>query len=198
MKYLICLLVAFTHIAFGAETSFKINFEQSYKSKLTNKVKTSKGELKYSYPKKIRIDISNPDPIIFVSNGKKSWYYRAPFIEGEPGEVVINQGGENLNLLANFFDLLQKGLKDNDQYKVQLADTEALLTFSDSYSKKFKMKKALLVFSDTKKTFDKVQKMSLTYANDEVGEFSITSFQHLPFEAKVFEFDIPKNTKISQ
>lgn len=176
---------------------FKLNFEQKYKSKISNREKVSQGLLIYSFPKKIRIEIEKPDPVTFVSNGVKSWYYRPPFMEGEPGEVIVNQGGESLNLLATFFDSLQKGFEKNEVFDVKKSENTVLLNFKTEYRKKVKVKNATLVFSDKSYDLSKIQKMTLIYDNDEKGEFAIVKYESLVADKKTFDFVVPPNTKVS-
>lgn len=180
-----------------ATQDFKLTFEQKYKSKISNRDKVSKGTLIYSYPKKIFIEIEKPDPVTFVSNGTKSWYYRPPFMESEPGEVIVNQGGESLNLLATFFDSLQKGFEKNEVFEVKKIDKIVELSFRSDYRKKVKVKNATLVFSDKSYDMSKIQKMTLIYENDEKGEFSIAKYETFSVDKKTFEFVIPANTKVS-
>lgn len=196
--FTITLLVSFTLQAAEIPKQFKIQFQQKYKSKISNNVKSSDGFLVYAFPKKIRIEVSKPDQIVFVSNGKKSWYYRAPFIEGEPGEVVVNQGGDNLNLLANFFDILQSGFADNDHFRTVKNGTKIELLFSAKFSQQMKMKSAELEFSDNSFNLMKLKKMKLNYLEAESGNFEIQSIQSATTDLKTFDFIIPPNTKVSE
>ncbi len=197
MKKILVLFFALMVNSVYAE-DFKLIFEQKYKSKISNKEKTSKGTLIYSFPKKIRIEIDKPDPVTFVSNGVKSWYYRPPFMDGEPGEVIVNQGGESLNLLASFFDSLQKGFEKNNAYEVVKKGELVELSFYENFRKKIKVKKAMLSFSDKTLELSKLQKMELIYDNNEKGEFLINKFETQNLDIKTFEFIIPENTKISK
>ncbi len=198
MKLLIFFLLSMNISASNLPKQFKIVFEQKYKSKLNNKEKKSSGVLMYSNPKKIRIEIEKPDMITFVSNGEKSWYYRGPFIEGEPGEVIINQGGENLNLLANFFDLLQKGIESNKIYDVEKKSSSASILFKKEYVTKYRLKSVTLNFEDSKQDLNKLKSMQLTYEDGEMGNFEISSIEPKSYDQKNFEFVIPPNTKISK
>lgn len=193
----ILLLSLMMMVTLTSAQDFKLNFEQKYKSKISNREKVSQGLLIYSFPKKIRIEIEKPDPVTFVSNGVKSWYYRPPFMEGEPGEVIVNQGGESLNLLATFFDSLQKGFEKNEVFDVKKSENTVLLNFKTEYRKKVKVKNATLVFSDKSYDLSKIQKMTLIYDNDEKGEFAIVKYESLVADKKTFDFVVPPNTKVS-
>lgn len=197
MKNIILLFGFFYQVTTLASQDFKILFEQKYKSKISNREKKSLGLLIYSFPQKIRIEIEKPDPVTFVSNGEKSWYYRPPFIEGEPGEVIVNQGGESLNLLATFFDSIQSGFDKTKIFDVKKSEQTVDLTIKPDYRKKVKIKNAKLIFSDKTYALSKIQKMVLTYDNDEKGDFTILKFESLSADKKTFEFVVPPNTKIS-
>jgi len=196
--FLFTLVLGLALNAAEVPKQFKIQFQQKYKSKISNNVKSSDGFLIYSYPKKIRIEVSKPDQIIFVSNGKKSWYYRAPFIEGEPGEVVVNQGGDNLNLLASFFDILQRGFADNEHFRTVKNGTKLELLFTAKFSHQMKMKSAELTFSDSTYDLMKLKMMKLNYLEAESGNFEIQSIQSATTDLKTFDFTIPPNTKVSE
>ena len=75
--------------------TFKANFKQSYKSSLSGKEKVTEGHIEYFYPGRVRFEITSPDKTIFVSNPTTTWYYNAPFVDGEPGEVLIKKTGKN-------------------------------------------------------------------------------------------------------
>lgn len=196
MKVIILLSLLFS-INIDAAQNFKLIFEQKYKSKISNRDKVSKGFLVYSYPKKIRIEIEKPDLVIFVSNGMKSWYYRPPFIAGEPGEVIVNSAGDSLNLLATFFDSIQKGFDKNKAFEAIKNENTITLNFSETYRKKLKVKMASLSYLDKTYNISKIQKMILTYENDEKGEFFIVKYETPAIDNQIFDFQIPTNTKIS-
>ena len=83
--------------------TFKAYFKQSYKSSLSGKEKITKGYIEYFYPGRVRFEVTSPDKTIFVSNPQTTWYYNAPFIDGEPGEVLIKKTGKMV--ISKFFDL---------------------------------------------------------------------------------------------
>ena len=118
--FLIGLLVT---IGLSADTKkfvpqkFFVQFKQVHKSSLTGKDRTALGSLKYSYPGKIRLQTKIPDDMTLVANGKTTWHYVPPFMEGESGHLTIQRGKSN-NLSA-FFDLIKKGLVSNSEYIVK-------------------------------------------------------------------------------
>ena len=132
-------LVSFNYITLAhAEflpKSFSAQFEQEYVSTLKGKVKKGNGTIDYLYPGNIRFKTTIPSEILFVSNGIKSWYYRAPFIEGEEGEVTETSAKEGSGIFTRFFDSLKNGLSDNAIYTVSKKDKESTITFLEKSKK---------------------------------------------------------------
>ncbi len=201
--------------SFGAPSKlqFKMDFVQTYQSKISKKEKQSHGELIYSYPKKIKIEMTSPDKIIFVSNGVKSWYYRSPFIEGEAGEVIISRGNEQLNTLTVMFDALndlftqgsgglnQDALKKSKLFQGEWNDngTVLTLTFSKEFSDKIKLKGALLRFQKNNPGLMDLTLLALqTDEKNLQGEFRVKKIESFSANDSQFEFVIPKNTKITE
>ena len=83
------LLVTSTNLVANVflPNSFRAQFTQSYTSSLKNKIKTSKGVIEYQYPGNIYFSTEGTQKIIYVSNRTQNWYYVAPFLDGEPGEL---------------------------------------------------------------------------------------------------------------
>ena len=88
--------------------TFKAHFKQSYKSSLSGKEKVTKGYIEYFFPGRVRFEVTSPDKTIFVSNPQTTWYYNAPFIDGEPGEVLIKKTGKMV--ISKFFDCVNLSL----------------------------------------------------------------------------------------
>jgi outer membrane lipoprotein-sorting protein len=198
------LLLFFTFISVNSwagflPKSFSIDVEQRHVSKIRKKVKVSTGEIKYSYPSKIYFDVKKPEPILYVSNGKKTWIYRPPFMKGENGTVEvfssINSEG------SKFFDALMNGLKDNEMYQVKVDKNIATLSFTKKAAKKLNLKTAILEFKDEKNmNFSKLTKMTWEYnSNKPKLDLIITKVIEKPmFESSQFIFEPPKNTTIKR
>lgn len=194
-------LLLFTENSFSKTTSFlpkefSAIFQQSHKSAIKNKIKTSNGLLDYKYPGKIKFQVKSPDDIIFVSNSKRAWYYRAPFIEGEAGEVTVKPAGDMA--LLKLLDLLQRGLVNNNHYKVKENKNSVLVTFSKSISKNIKVKSINLIFLDSKLLFKTLKEIVINHSNNKKVKLSLKKINTTPkFSKKYFDFEIPKNTKES-
>lgn len=144
---------------------FSAKFTQEYKSQVSGKIKKGNGILDYEFPSKLRFEMIEPDPIIFINNMTLNWYFRPPFVKGEKGELKKNVKGGNV--FADFFDSLSEGLKDNDYYKVKINGDKAEIFFSEAHGAELGLKSAILWFksaSDLK--FIKLKEITLFYPND--------------------------------
>ena len=173
---------------------FRVNFVQKFESAVTGKTKQSKGIIEYQYPGKIHFKSEDPDPLTYMSNNKKSWYYTPPFIEGEKGEVRII---EKNSTLTSFFDTLKKGIKSNDFYKVKRKGSRYDLIFSTEKSKELGVQAASLFskYLELRK-FDHIQKIYLTYNSGKKVNLIFTDYSKPSFKKKHFYFKIPSNTRV--
>jgi len=179
--------------------TFKAYFKQSYKSSLSGKEKTTKGNLEYYYPGRVRFEITYPDKTIFVSNPTTTWYYNAPFVEGEPGEVLIKKTGKMV--ISKFFDILKTGLKNNDYYKVKNQSNLYEISFSKDVIVEIGIKKSILSFKKNKKTlrFEDVRYIDLHYTDKRTVRMTFSKIeQSVTFGKGRFVFKVPENTKISK
>ena len=148
-------------------SSFKARFTQEYVSSLRREKRTSHGAIHYSYPGHIRFSVDGKQKIAFVSNAKKSWYYTAPFIEGEPGELITSGGGagQKQNPYARLFDILRQGLVDNRYYKISKKSKKmATLTFTQAGANATQIKNATIFFDGVRR-FDKIKRIELVFAD---------------------------------
>jgi len=173
---------------------FRVNFVQKFESAVTGKTKQSKGIIEYQYPGKIHFKSEDPDPLVYMSNNKKSWYYTPPFIEGEKGEVRVI---EKNSTLTSFFDTLKKGIESNDFYKVKKKGNRYDLTFSIDKSNELGVQAASLFSKKSKLTkFDQIQKINLTYNSGKKVNLIFTDYSNPSFKKKHFNFKIPSNTRV--
>lgn len=176
--------------------AFYSKFEQTYISTLKGKEKKGQGSIEYKFPGSIRFETNSPSTVIFVSNGVKAWYYRAPFIEGEQGEVTESSAKDGSTIYIKFFDSLKKGLVSNDYYDVkkgqpvkltfkphaqkELGITDSEISFKVKGSEKFEdIESIALIFSDGKKSTLKL--------------IDLKASQNFPSDR--FNFTAPPNTK---
>lgn len=177
--------------------TFKVDFAQEYKTSLKGKVKKSSGHIQYKYPSQIRFEVTQPDKVVFVSNKKKSWYYQAPFIEGEPGELNVRETGKTG--LSRFFDVLKKGLKTNKFYEVKNNSEKSEITFVEKFAKELDIKGAMITFNDKKRDFENIKNMELTYVDGHKIKLHFTGMKTgLSMKAENFVFKAPKNTRVNQ
>jgi chaperone LolA len=178
--------------------SFSAKFEQEYVSILKGKSKKGEGMIEYKYPSNIRFETSTPSQVIFVSNGVKAWYYRAPFIEGEEGEVTETSAKEGNSVYIRFFDSLKNGLFANSFYDVKNAgDGMHVLTFKPKIAKEFGIKEAILTFNSAKdKEFSELKKIELLFPDGKKSSLTFLNLKINPgLEASRFNFTPPPKTK---
>lgn len=178
--------------------SFSAKFEQEYVSILKGNTKKGEGSIEYKYPSNIRFETSTPSQVIFVSNGVKAWYYRAPFIEGEEGEVSETSAKESNSVYIRFFDSLKNGLSSNSLYDVKNAgDGMHVVTFKSKTAKDFGIKEAVLTFNSAKdKDFSELKKIDLLFPDGKKSTLKFVNLKVNPaMDASHFNFVAPPKTK---
>ena len=173
-------------------SSFSSRFEQEYVSALKGKVKKGQGLIDYKYPGHIRFETSTPSAVIFVSNGVKAWYYRAPFIDGEQGEVTETSAREGASIYIKFFDALKKGLSSNDFYDVKNNN----LTFKGKTKTELGINKAKLNFKNNAQSFENLESIELTFSDNKLSKIKFIDLKtNTNLSAERFNFVAPANTK---
>ncbi len=178
--------------------SFSAKFEQEYVSILKGNTKKGQGTIDYKYPSNIRFETQVPNQITFVSNGVKSWYYRAPFIEGEDGEVTETNAKEGSSVYIKFFDSLKNGLAANSLYDVKNAgDGMHVIIFKPKPAKEFGIKEAILTFKSNKdKEFSALTKIDLLFPDGKKSTLRFVDLKVNPnYDAQKFNFSAPPKTK---
>lgn len=185
------LMFASAHAEFLPQT-FSSRFEQEYVSTLKGKVKKGQGTIDYRYPGQIRFETNTPSTVIFTSNGNRSWYYRAPFIEGEQGEVTEMSAKEGASVYIKFFDALNKGLASNESYDFK----DNVLTFKGKSKTDLGVNKARLVFKNNSKKFEDLEVIELTLADGKDSKIKFIDLKsNVNLKAEKFNFTPPPNTK---
>lgn len=176
--------------------SFSSKFEQEYISTLKGKTKKGIGTIEYKYPGQIRFETNTPSTVLFVSNGVKAWYYRAPFIEGEQGEVTESKASEGSTIYIKFFDSLKNGLISNDYYDVKNGEP-ATLVFKPKAAKELGIKESMLYFKNKgSQKFEELQAINLVFADGKNSKLKFVELKVNPvMSADRFNFTPPANTK---
>lgn len=175
--------------------AFSSKFEQEYISTLKGKAKKGQGSIEYKYPGQIRFETTTPSTVTYVSNGVKAWYYRAPFIEGEQGEVTESSAKEGSTTYIKFFDSLKNGLVSNDYYDVKQGEP-ATLTFKPNASKELGIKQSKLHFKAKSQKFEDIAMIELTFADNKTSKLKFVDLRVNPeMPAGRFNFTPPANTK---
>jgi outer membrane lipoprotein carrier protein len=178
--------------------SFSAKFEQEYISILKGNMKKGQGLIDYKYPSNIRFETSTPSQVLFVSNGVKSWYYRAPFIEGEEGEVTESKASEANSVYIKFFDSLKNGLNANALYDVKNAgDGMHVIRFKARATKEFGIKEAVLTFNPAKdKEFSALKKIDILFPDGKKSTLRFVDLKINPgFDGQKFNFVAPAKTR---
>lgn len=201
MKLKLLIFVCFIHQVACAEflpQSFSTRFEQEYKSILKGNMKKGEGSIDYKYPSNIRFETTTPSPVVFVSNGIKSWYYRAPFIAGEEGEVSVSNANEANSVYIKFFDSLKNGLVSNAFYDVKNAgDGIHVIIFKAKTAKEFGLKEATLIFNSAKdKDFSNLSKIEILFPDGKKSTLKFLELKINPaLDSQKFNFVIPPKTR---
>ena len=200
----ITLSLIFSSIFFGAQntyagflpTAFSSKFEQEYVSTLKGKIKKGEGSIDYKFPGQIRLETNVASTIIFTSNGTKTWYYRAPFIEGEQGEVTETSVQDGSMAFIKFFDSMKEGLVSNGLYEVKNGEPTVII-FNEKAKKELGIGQSRISFKNkNSKNFSDIESIELVM-ND--GKKSKLKFKDLKVEVAFptnhFNFIAPTNTK---
>lgn len=176
--------------------SFSSKFEQTYISTLKGKVKKGQGSIEYKFPGSIRFETNTPSTVIFVSNGVKAWYYRAPFIDGEQGEVTESSAKDGSTIYIKFFDSLKKGLVSNDYYDV-IKGQPVKINFKPHAQKELGIKESEISFKiKGSEKFDDVESIALIFSDGKKSTLKLIDIKTSPnFPADRFNFTAPPNTK---
>ncbi len=176
-------------------SAFSSKFEQEYISTLKGKAKKGQGSIEYKYPGQIRFETTTPSTVTYVSNGVKAWYYRAPFIEGEQGEVTESSAKEGSTTYIKFFDSLKNGLVSNDYYEVKQGEP-ATLTFKPNASKELGIKQSKLHFKGKAQKFEEIDTIELTFSDNKTSKLKFVELKvNSEMPAGRFNFVPPANTK---
>ena len=185
-------------------SSFKARFIQEYVSTLKGEKRTSQGQLDYKYPGHIRFSVQGKQNIVFVSNTSKSWYYTPPFIDGEPGELIVGlpgKAGKRQNPYAKLFDIMAQGLKNNPYYTVSSNDKKgaggmsSTLTFTQAGMLATQIKRTTIFFAGQRR-FQKATRIDVTFADDRNFTLKLSSIKvNVDFKKGHFVFEAPPNTR---
>lgn len=196
LSVLILSLNSTTVFADFLPQAFTSKFEQEYVSTLKGKTKKGNGIIEYKYPGKIRFQTNTPSTVIYVSNGESSWYYRAPFIEGEEGEVSESSAKEGSSIYIKFFDSLKNGLVSNIYYDVKKGEP-TILVFKAKTAKELGIKESMFYFKKKgSQKFEELQSINLVFLDGKNSKLNFVDLKVNPgISADRFNFIPPANTK---
>jgi outer membrane lipoprotein carrier protein len=177
--------------------SFTANFSQEYVSSLKGKTKKGNGSVEYKFPGNIRFETTSPTHVLFITNGKKSWYYTYPFIDGEDGELTESNGQDGVGIFTKFFDSLKNGLKTNSLYKIENKNEIVIVNFTEKSSKDIGIKSADLKFSNKNQAFKDLDSIELQFLDGKKSTMKLSGISVNPIilESR-FIFTPPKSNKL--
>lgn len=154
--------------------------------------------MKYKSPNRLYFKINSPDEVVYVTDGQKTYYYTAPFIDGEAGELTIQDSSENV--LARFFSSLKQGLKDGPEYTVeQIDEQKTKVSFKEAMKKEIGIDWASFTFKNKKRDFQQLDKIFLQQDDGTQLTLNLKDLKtNLELDDQVFKFVPPENTKINQ
>lgn len=191
------LCVGVAHANDFLPQTFKADFEQEFVSTLKSKVKKGNGSIEYKYPGHIRFETNTPSTVIYVSNNVQSWYYRAPFVPEEQGEVTITNAKSGATPFTKFFDALKNGLTSNVQYAVEKKEDRINLAFTEAASKDYGIKKAELFFNNKSQVFKDITTIEITFNDNKTSKLKFNNLKtNETLGADRFNFTPPANTKV--
>ncbi len=163
--------------------------------KKDHKVETS---ISYQYPKQFRMKIKNKkQDTLFICNKSNTWFYSAPLIEGEKGQLRRSKSSKFC--YVKLFDALSRGLTSNKIYTVtKKSAKEFSLSFSKAATEELSFEKVNITFDDLPAKFQNVESLALY----KVGAKAPIIFKRKAIKVvesldkKLFTFKIPKNTEI--
>lgn len=176
--------------------TFTSKFEQEYVSALKGKIKKGFGTIEYKFPGQIRFESTTPSSVIYTSNGSKSWYYRAPFIEGEQGEVSESAVKNGDMAYIKFFDSLRMGLTSNKFYDVQKGDI-VNLKFKLNSQKALGISESQIYFKKNgSQKFSEIEFIELTFPDGKKAKLKFLDLKtDIAINDERFNFISPPNTK---
>tara|TARA_R110000868_G_scaffold164359_4_gene396866 strand:+ start:4470 stop:5069 length:600 start_codon:yes stop_codon:yes gene_type:complete len=174
-------------------SAFRLDFTQEEKSLVSGRIKKSEGRIEYRAPGRIRFEIKKPHQLVFVANPKRSWYYTAPAMAGEPGEVTISNGSSHP--ILKFFDILSSGLAKNKSYSVSKKDGVATLEFTKEAQEEFSLKSAILTMGNDY-TFPSLKQIAVTLSDGKTIRLELSNLvPNVAMADSYFQFEIPANTR---
>lgn len=198
MKFILLLLISlpvFSKSIIPAE--FTANFEETIQSVVSGKELKSNGTISYKYPSHLRLEVKDPEPSQVVVNPKKTWIYQPPFMEGEKGQVTIEK--KSYWPLLQTFDSLTKSLEGSKDFTYKFSGKKLVIVFTKEAVKKLGLNEVIFTAqgeAKAAKSFAEFASMTLTKSDGKVQLYKFSSIKIQAIDIEVFNFDIPKNTKV--
>ena len=154
--------------------------------------------MKYKFKGHIYYEIQKEDAqSLYVCNPTTTWFYKPPFIKGEPGELSV--GKSNKYCYSKIFDTLSSANPGFKLFKRTSQGKVATYVFSKEVQKQMGMTKVVLEFKEQARPavdFASLLKLSLYKSgSDRPVVLELKQLEKEPkFNSKTFHFTPPKNT----
>ena len=177
--------------------NFSIKYEETGVSKTGRKL-TTIGQIDYSYPSRLKIEITSPDPAVVVINETGSWFYQPPFISKEKGLVTVSKRPSHPALKV--FEALRNGLKNTDLYDCINDGKVISLVFKNKAKKDLGIDKIILKSSKGPlkiHALKDVEELQVYELKNTVKTWKFNDFKaEAKFHKEYFTFKIPENSKV--
>lgn len=174
--------------------SFKASFREERTGVLSKEKIINSGFVEYKYPGRLRFELEGPIATVLVVSPEKTWYYTAPVIEGEKGELRIT--ATKKGSVGKVFDLMRGGIKNNENYRVVREDNRYELILSEATGKELGVQKINLFFKEAKE-FRHLSRMDISSG----GRLKSYFFRDIDPNANIpevrFRFQTPANTNVT-
>ena len=155
------ILLLFPLLSYGRgffPETFRASFTEERIGVLSKKKIVHTGLVEYKYPGHLRFEVQGPIQTVLVIGPEKTWYYTAPFVEGEKGELKIT--ATKKGSLGKVFDLMKGGLESNGDYRVTRRGKRYELVLREELEKELGVGKIDLTFGE-KTEFRHLQRMDI-------------------------------------
>ncbi len=193
------LVWLFALSSFGLEVpkNFHLTFLQKYKTFSSKEWEKTEGELFYSYPGKIKVEVHSPvsEKSTLISNTDKTWVYHPPFLEGEAGELTLFNS--DYFLLKKVLDALVKR-KKSDSFKIKKLKNTIIVSLDKKMVNESGVTEVRILSSNKLRNLLTIKKIEVRYRNGKNVHYIAKNFKKLKhISNKKFSYYLPKNTQIT-
>lgn len=201
MKFIFLFLLPLQVFAANfVPSSFSAQYEETQKSLISGKLKKTFGAIDYKFPGNIRLELKTDPAIAFVANNEQTWYYTAPAVAGEQGQVSISKGSSHP--VTKFLDSIKNGIEGSKIFTTKWENQDLKLTFNPEAQKEYSLKEVILHAKTNNRNVTSINDFDIITLHNVSGAQTHIKFieikEGVNFPAKHFVFSIPAKTKITK